>query len=74
MSANYNKIKTLEGRVKSMTAKQDALEQECVARGIELTRINGLVERVPMPEPSRMLLRKPLKSYLDRCTQGKGKE
>ena len=74
MSINDNKRKLLERKVKSLSAKFDALEQECTARGIELTRINNLVERTPIPEPIRMLLRKPLDSYLKRCGQGQKKE
>ena len=73
MSDNYNKIKTLTGKVKSLTAKLAASEQECTERGIELTLLNDRVERLPMDEPVRLLLQQPLKSYVKRCGQGKVK-
>ena len=71
MTDNYHKIKTLTGKVKSLTAKLNAAEQECTERGIELTLLNDRVGRVPMPEPTRLLLQQPLKSYVKRCGQGK---
>ena len=74
MTDNYNKIKTLKGKVKSMTTKMAALELECTERGIELTLLNDRVGRLPMDEPVRLLLQQPLRTYLDRCTQGKKKE
>ena len=71
MSKDYNEMATLKRKVKSMTTKMEALEQECTERGIELTLLNDRVERLPMDEPVRMLLQQPLKSYLKRCAQGK---
>ncbi len=65
---------TPEQQIKRLKKKLEEWEREAWERGKELTRINSLVERVPMPETTRILLKKPLKSFIDRCSSGKKKE
>jgi len=72
MLKEFHQEKMLKRKVESLQAKLDASTIECSERGKELTRINDLVQSIPMPESTRKLLREPLTSYVDRCGKGKG--
>ncbi len=65
---------TPEQQIKRLKKKLEESKQECSKRGIELARLGVLVDKAPMPESTRTLLQKPLKSFIDRCSQGKKKE
>jgi len=62
---------TPQQKISSLLKKLDAITLECSERGKELTRINVLVEKAPMPDETRESLREPLESYVKRCGKGK---
>ena len=71
-SKGENRMPTPDQKIASLKKKLEDSEQESTERGIALTWLNDLVDRLPMPDPTRMLLQRPLKSYIDRCTDSRG--